>query len=131
LNNLENWAKNKFGNYKYNIIPVYAEDDDNEPIGNIQLRISDHSQNENNLPFGVNRTLSVVIANKDATRGRFQQNRPQIYFDANDSFDNVVEEIENYIEEAKDYIRSKFEIGGETKNTGILSQVWEWFGIKF
>jgi hypothetical protein len=119
LNDVENWAKNKFGNYKYNRIDVYSEDDTNEEndsIGSIQLRIADHSQNESNLPYGIDRSLSVVIANKDATRGRFQQNRPQIYFDGNDSFDYVISEIENYIEDAKEYIQSKkFEKGGRLK----------------
>lgn len=133
LNDLENWAKNKFGNYKYNRIDVYSEDDENEEndsIGSIQLRIADHSQNENNLPYGVDRSLSVVIANKDATRGRFQQNKPQIYFNGDDSFDYVTNEIENYIEILKDDIRSDYKLGGEV-GTGLFSQIWNWFGIKF
>ena len=119
LDEVQEWAKDKFGNYKYNTIDVYSEDDENEEndsIGSIQLRIADHSQNENNLPYGIDRSLSVVIANKDATRGRFQQNRPQIYFDGNDSFDYVISEIENYIEDAKEYIQSKkFARGGRLK----------------
>lgn len=129
LNDVENWAKNKFGNYKYNRIDVYSEDDENEenePIGSIQLRISNHSQNEDNLPYGIDESLSVVIANKDATRGRFQQNRPQRYFSGDDSFDYVISEIENYIEDAKEQIQSKkFEKGGRLrkfKGGGELSQ---------
>ena len=129
LDEVQEWAKDKFGNYKYNTIDVYSEDDTNEEndsIGSIQLRIADHSQNESNLPYGIDRSLSVVIANKDATRGRFQQNRPQIYFDGNDSFDYVISEIENYIEDAKEYIQSKkFEKGGRLRKFrggGELSQ---------
>jgi hypothetical protein len=117
LDEVQEWAKNKFGNYKYNTIDVYSEDDTNEEndsIGSIQLRIADHSQNESNLPYGIDRSLSVVIANKDATRGRFQQNRPQIYFSGDDSFDSVIDEIETYIEDAKEYIKTKkFKGGGE------------------
>ena len=46
------------------------------------------------MPYGIDESLSVVIANKDATRGRFQQNKLQIYFSGDDSFEYVLSQIE-------------------------------------
>jgi len=137
LNELDNWAKNKFGNYKYNRIDVYSEDDENEenePIGSIQLRISDHSQNENNLPYGIDKSLSVVIANKDATRGRFQQNKLQIYFSGDDSFEYVISEIENLLQELKQNIMennsNKFAKGGKVNIIPADVQKFKKIGVE-
>jgi hypothetical protein len=82
------------------------------------LRIADHSQNESNLPYSIDSSISVVIANKDATRGKFQQNKPQIYFSGEDSFDYVISEIETEIEHAKDNIQ----YSNKFKGGGVISQ---------
>lgn len=118
LHQVENYYKKKYGNYKYNKIYVYAEDDLDEDaeLGSIQLRIADHTENISNVDrFGrPDYHISVVIADHDVTRKRFGQKNAferrgsrevELTYTSDDEFDGVIEEIDNQIEEGIEYIR--------------------------
>jgi hypothetical protein len=128
LDDVQDYFKNQYGKYKYNTIDVDNGldilDDNYEYYGCIQLRISDHSENIANIDrFGLCKYyISVVIANRNATKGRFLQsmyerksNEVELEFDSKDSFDEIISEIEMQIEEAKEYVsESNFKKGGRT-----------------
>ena len=51
LEEITNYYHDEYGKFKYNLINVYADNDieQDEPIGCIQLRIADHTENINNV----------------------------------------------------------------------------------
>lgn len=109
LNEVETHFKEIYGNYKYNTINVY--DDEDEFVGTIQLRISDHSENPRNLKkfSSHNAYISVVIADIDDTDNRFKykprpRNSEQLYFSSSDTKEHIVDEIEAKIHEFKEEI---------------------------
>lgn len=112
LQEVERYYKQKYGNYKYNTINVYDENE--EYRGCIQLRISNHTENIRNVDrFGsCDYHISVVIANYDATKKKFgmtngferKRNERELIFDEDDNFDNVIEKIDNLIEEFRQKI---------------------------
>ena len=105
LSEVENHYKDLYGNYKYNDISVY---DDGEYLGKITLRIADHSENIRNRDRFSNSDfhLSVVIAELDKTKERFDMGRKpnefEIYFDSSYSKDEIIEEIEDNLNYFKD-----------------------------
>lgn len=113
LDEVSSYYKNKYGEYKYNNINVY---DGDERKGRIQLRISDHTENINNIDrYGSSDCyISVVICDFDVTKQRFgmsnaferRSNEYEIQFQSDDDFNSVIEVIENQIEECKERIIS-------------------------
>lgn len=107
LSEVENHYKDLYGNYKYNDILVYDEE---EYLGKITLRIADHSENIQNRDRFSNSDfhLSVVIAELDKTKERFdmgrKQNEIEIYFDSFNSKDEIIDEIEDSL----NYFKSQF-----------------------
>jgi hypothetical protein len=131
LSEVQLYVKTKYGGGKYSAISVFeeapADPDFPEILGAIQLRIADHSENVNNNDRfgGSDFYLSVVIADVDATSGKFSQsmydrrrNEKEIYFTSDDQFDGVIEEIEDEIQQAREYIwdkSKKYAKGGRMK----------------
>jgi hypothetical protein len=106
--------RQKYGRMKYNVIDVL--DDDDEYIGDIQLRITDHTENIHNIDrFGKHTAhLSVVIADYNATKQRFwandlerRRNEIELYFNSENSFEEIVSEIDGKIEELKNNIKNE------------------------
>ena len=121
LNEIENYYKKLYGNYKYNKINVNNGLDDSDEkyvdYGTIQLRITNHSENvKNNDKYdSADYYISVVIANKNKTKGKFlvsmyerRRNEIEISFDGDDSLDDVVFQVDEQILEAKEYLKSKY-----------------------
>jgi hypothetical protein len=120
LLDVSNYYKKMYGNWKYNTIIVDngkdKYDDDYEEYGCIQLRITNHSENTKNIDkFGdCDYYISVVIADKDYTKGKFlvsmyerRSNEIELNFDSDNTFDEIVSEINENIENGKDYILDK------------------------
>lgn len=131
LNDVESYYKDIYGKWKYNKIVVdngkNEYDDNYKDYGCIQLRIADHSENVKNIDKfgGCDYYISVVIANKDKTSGKFltsiyerRSNEIELKFDSDNTFDEIINEIEENIEVGKDYIldRVKMKQGGTIKN---------------
>ena len=115
LQEVERWVYDKYGKIKYNDIDVYAEDEE-DSIGCIQLRVSNHTENIRNIDrFGnCDYYISVVISNSDPTEDRFWSNRferrsneVELKFDGDNNLDEVISEIEYAIEDGKDFILDK------------------------
>ena len=95
LNDVQSYYKDLYGKYKYNIILVYDEQDD--LIGTISLRIADHTENlNNNGRFeDCDYYISVVIADDDATKTKFQYNDLEKKDDVcNDSYNDEDDDLE-------------------------------------
>lgn len=115
LNKVEIYFKNRYGNYKYNIINVL--DDEEDIIGTIKLRISDHSENINNVDrYGrEDYHISVVISDYDSTEKRFgfsnamerRRNEFELKFTSEDMLDDILSQIEELIEECENKIIEK------------------------
>jgi hypothetical protein len=109
LQDVQHYYGQKYGNYKYNTIHVYDEDD--EYKGCIELRIANHTENIHNVDrYGeCDYHISIVIANHDATKKRFgmsntferKSNEVELVFDEDDKFYDVIEKIDNLIEKFK------------------------------
>ena len=106
--------KNRYGNYKYNDISVW--DDDDQYLGGLKLRIADHSENvSNNDRHGhYDYHISVVIADKDKTYGRFstsmyerRKNELEFKFDSSDDVKSIISVIDGAIDDGFTYIRNK------------------------
>lgn len=103
--------QDKYGGFKYHNIYVNEDDEDDEykePIGEIQLRITDHTGNVlNNSKNKVDFYISVVIADVDVTKQRFEirnafegkSNYYELEFDSDDKFEDVIGEIDDLIDE--------------------------------
>lgn len=115
LNDVTNYFKNEYGNFKYNTINVYDEGE--EYKGCIQLRIADHTENIHNIDrYGsCDCYISVVISDYDATNQRFgmvnaferRRNEFELKFQSEDNFYGIIEEIQNQIEECREMILEK------------------------
>ena len=105
--------KQKYGKMKYNVIDVL--DNEGEYVGDIQLRIADHTENIRNIDRFDKHTahLSVVIAEYNPTKSKFWSNdlerrngEIELYFTSENSFEEIVSEIDGTIEELKHNIIS-------------------------
>lgn len=112
LSDIEDYYKNKYGKYKYNTINV--EDEEGGYLGDIQLRVSDHTENIlNNDKHPHDFYVSVVISNLDPTKKRFSQqnsferrnNEFSYSFDSDDDFEYIIETINELIDELEDFIK--------------------------
>jgi hypothetical protein len=115
LTKIEKYYKNKYGNYKYNKISVY--DDNDNYKGNIQLRIADHTENIFNVDkYGrPDYHLSVIITNKDKTVNRFgmsnaferRKNEYELVFNSSDDETEIISQIDDLIKEFTNELLSK------------------------
>jgi hypothetical protein len=92
---------------------VYDEQDD--LIGTISLRIADHTENlNNNGRFeDCDYYISVVIADDDATKTKFQyndlerrNNEYSLVYNSDYTLDEITTEIDNLVEEISDEIKN-------------------------
>jgi len=141
LHDVESYYQKTYGKWKYNEITVDngkdENDDDYKEYGCIQLRITNHSENvNNNDKFGrCDYYISVVIANRNPTKDKFltsmyerRRNEIELNFDSDDSFDEIINEIDSEIANGKLYIAEKLDIsvndvyknGGEMKKLDDL-----------
>ena len=137
LDEITGYYHDKYGNFKYNTIQVYADSDieQDEPIGCIQLRIADHTENINNVDrFGrCDFYISVVVADNDVTRNRFgmsnsfdrRSNEVEILVNSRDTFNDAIDRIQEEIVNAIEYVKlnsddNTMEKGGNI--TGIKYQ---------
>jgi hypothetical protein len=113
---------------EYNIGGRYAEkymtisvfDESGEFIADLNIRTTDHSQNARNND-NTSYNLSFVIANKNATEGRFIPLGMEYYFDENTDIEYVKEAIKGIIDEKIEYIKEKgkkYAEGGSTYQGG-------------
>lgn len=124
-------VRKHYGDSKYNTIVVdngeEQSSDNYQEYGCIQLRIADHSENVKNIDRAGNCEyyISVVIANKDATKGKFaasvyerKRNEVELNFDSNSTFDEIISNIDSAIEKGKKYIigKDKMRNGGKIEN---------------
>jgi hypothetical protein len=111
---------------EYNIGGRYAEkymtisvfDESGEFIADLNIRTTDHSQNARNND-NTSYNLSFVIANKNATEGRFIPLGMEYYFDENTDIEYVKEAIKGIIDEKIEYIKEKgkkYAEGGMTEH---------------
>jgi hypothetical protein len=136
LDDVQIYYQKTYGKFKYNKITVDngkdEYDDDYKEYGCIQLRITNHSENvNNNDKFGnCDYYISVVIANKNLTKDKFltsiyerRRNEIELTFNTDNSFDEIINEIDSEIANGKLYIAEKLDIsindvfkkGGEVK----------------
>ncbi|GIV35435.1 MAG: hypothetical protein KatS3mg031_2970 [Chitinophagales bacterium] len=105
LSEVQRHFAHKYGNYKYNDITVFDQHDN--VIGNIQLRISDHTENilNNDRYVTADYYISVVIADLDETSSRFgiqnaferRSNEYSLYYNSERDADEIIDEIEGLI----------------------------------
>lgn len=104
---------------KYSNLFIY--DKQENEIGYIELRMSDHSYNpSNNAGKSSDGFISVVIANKDQTKQRFSGSH-NLYFDGGNSYEDIVEAVTERIQEIVDGLdidtSYEMEKGGELRST--------------
>jgi hypothetical protein len=75
---------------------IYVQDDQLNRIGNIQLRISNHTYNPSRNTHG-NNFISVEINNRD--KGRYKPGKHQLRFSGDNTFEEVVDAVNERIEE--------------------------------
>ena len=102
----------KYGSFKYNKINVYDENDDY--LGCIQLRISDHTENIMNIDkYGdCDYYISVVISDYDITKKRFgmrnaferRGNEFEVNFDSDNNYEEIIDYIQSLIKECEENI---------------------------
>jgi hypothetical protein len=115
LNTVQYYFYKKYGKYKYNHINIY--DNDDNYLGCINLRITDHTENIFNVDrFGnSDYHISVVISDFDITANRFgminsferKRNEYEFKYDSEYTADNIIEEINEKIEEITNDIKNK------------------------
>lgn len=131
LKEVEEYYKKKYGKYKYNTINI--EDSEETYRGCIQLRVANHSENVGNIDrFGnCNYYISVVIADYDATKEKFEKGRRsneiELYFDTDSKLDEVINEVDSQIAEFRENILDEYEQGGEIKNNWGLNNLIYWW----
>jgi hypothetical protein len=87
---------------KYSSLSIWDKDEND--LGDIELRISDHSYNpRNNAGKSWDGFISVVIANEDETKERFSGSY-NLYFDGDNSYEDIVEQVKERIQEIIDGI---------------------------
>ena len=135
LNDVESHYKNIYGKWKYNKIIVDNGKDyfDNDYIeyGCIQLRVANHSENVKNIDKlgDCDYYISVVIADKDNTKGKFlasmferRSNEIEFTFNSDNNFDEIILEVDEEIERAKKYIIDK-NTSKEFNNGGTIEKL--------
>jgi hypothetical protein len=114
LNDVDRYFYKKYGNYKYNIINVYDDEENHKCC--IKLRITDHTENIHNIDRfeSCDFHISVVISNFDVTEKRFHSNiferssnEMELKYDSDTSFDEIIDEINGTIEEFADILLEK------------------------
>jgi len=113
LNEVQSYYHNKYGNYKYNIILIF--DDEYHRLGNIKLRIANHTENIMNVDRFENADyhISVVISDYDSTEQRFsitnaferRRNEFELKYNSDYTPEEIIEEINFKIEELTDEIK--------------------------
>lgn len=117
LDDIQRHFYEKYGSFKYNIIEVLGEEDEDgfqDTLGKIKLRISDHTENINNVDRFDRGDfhISVVVADFDATEKRFgfsnamerRRNEFELKFDSDTNLEDAIYEIEQQIEECTEMI---------------------------
>jgi hypothetical protein len=146
LHDVESYYQKTYGNWKYNKITVDngkdENDDDYKEYGCIQLRITNHSENvNNNDKFGrCDYYISIVIANKNPTKEKFltsmyerRRNEIELTFNSDNSFDEIINEINSEIGNGKLYIAEKldlsvddvFKTGGDVGENAAIKEILE------
>jgi hypothetical protein len=98
---------------KYMNIYVYNDEDEDDEIDYITIRVADHSQNPRNRTH--EHHISFVIANKNETKDRFRS-RDEYYYDDDDDIEYIKSEIESIIDEKIEEIKQeRYEKGGNTQ----------------
>jgi len=109
------------------VIDVVDEEDEDEIIGCIKVRVADHSQNTRNNRGQSCLTISFVIANTNPTESRFTPLGQEHYYTANDDVDKIKREIKDIIDDAIDDIKSKqYAKGGKLK----VGDTVNWYGTE-
>jgi hypothetical protein len=94
------------GRYASKYMTISVDDENEDFIADLNIRTADHSQNyRNNDATSYN--LSFVIANKNATQGRFIPLGEEYYYDDNSDIEDIKEEIKGVIDEKIEYIKEK------------------------
>lgn len=104
---------------KYMDIDVY-DDENEENLGCIQVRVADHTQNYANINRfgGCDKYLSIVIADKDKTKNKFLPLGRELHFDSNNTYEEIITEVDNQIEDLIEDIKNSFSKGGEILKGG-------------
>lgn len=121
LDDIQKHFYEKYGNYKYNMIEVLGNEDENgdyEVLGKIRLRIADHTENIHNVDRHEKGDyhISVVIADFDKTEQRFgflnamerRKGEFELKFDSDTNLEDAIYEIEQQIEECTEMIVDGF-----------------------
>lgn len=117
LSSVEDWFKDEYSSndWKYHIINVdYIDEDGDEETKTIQVRISDHTENINNIDRHgrPDYHISIVISNYDVTKDRFWSNdfeRRNKEYELKYNSDDNIEDIKNDIIELIDQIKEEIE----------------------
>ena len=109
LDNVENWFREQYDSNDYKYHNIRVEYGSNNEYKRISVRISDHTENINNIDrFGrCDYYVSIVISDNDATRNRFgetnsyerRHNEYELKFDSIDDVGDVTFKIETLFDE--------------------------------
>jgi GNAT superfamily N-acetyltransferase len=104
------------GRYAEKYMTISVEDENEDFIADLNIRTADHSQNSRNND-NTSYNLSFVIANKNATEGRFIPLGEQYYYDDNANIEDIKMEIKGIIDDKIEVIKDKqrFSNGGSIK----------------
>lgn len=94
------------GRYAEKYMTISVKDENDDFISDLNIRTADHSQNSRNND-NTSYNLSFVIANKNATEGRFIPLGEQYYYDDNADIEDIKMEIKAIIDEKIEYIKDK------------------------
>lgn len=108
-------GKARKGEYTSKYSSLWIQDKDENDIGRIELRIADHSYNPANRSMLEDGFISVVIANKDETAGRFS-GAHNLYFDGDNEYEEIVEQVKEKIQDILDGLDIKERIQAEGKS---------------
>jgi hypothetical protein len=112
------YVHSRYGS-KYMNIYVYNDEDEDDEIDYITIRVADHSQNPRNITH--EHHISFVIANKNETKDRFRS-RYEYYYDDDDDIDDIKSEIAIIIDEKIEEIKQeRYEQGGVLNNLFIYN----------
>ena len=107
---IQTYINNEYVNYRYASsymdIDVYADEEKENYLDKITIRVKDHSQNPANKKGSYN--ISFVIADANDTKHRWRS-RDEYYFDSSDDIEDIKNEIQSIIEEKIQEVKEDYD----------------------
>ena len=107
---IQTYINNEYVNDRYASsymdIDVYADEEKENYLDKITIRVKDHSQNPANKKGSYN--ISFVIADANDTKHRWRS-RDEYYFDSSDDIEDIKNEIQSIIEEKIQEVKEDYD----------------------